>query len=129
MFGDAGEALEKGIGFKRSAWPILIRVAWVAFVTGHVLWVCGFLTALGLASPFAKASDVEKLLRAQEISARISMQQELRVQIRAWCIAQDPEIRQVAWDRIDQLRSELLEIARLQTPEPSCPHPTASIER
>lgn len=124
------KTLEQGLGLKREHQKILIRTGWVFFVTGHVLWVCGWLTAMGLASPFASAADVDKLLRAAQVNARISMQTELRVQIRAWCIAEDPEIRQLAWRRIDELRSDLLEIAKIQTPEPECRATvTAAVER
>lgn len=125
MLDIAAAALEKGLGLRREHQRLLIRTGWVLLVSAHVMWVCGRLAFLGLASPFAQAADVDKLLRAAEVNARISMQQELRVQTRAWCIAQDHEIKDIAWRRIDELRNDLFEIAKIQTPEPSCPLPTA----
>lgn len=127
MLDMAAKALEEGLGLKREHQRVLIRTAWVLFVSGHVLWVCGWLAAMGLSSPFAQAADVDDLLRASRVNARITMQTELRVQIRAWCLAEDPEIRQLTWRRIDELRTDLLEIAKIQTPEPVCnvPRPDA----
>lgn len=120
MFGNVGEALEKGVGFRHSAWPILIRVAWVLFVTYNLARALGWLAYLGFASPFAKASDVEKLLRAAEVNARISMQQEIRVQTRVWCSNADADVREFAYRRIEELRRDLHEIAKVPTPEPNC---------
>lgn len=120
MFDAAQKALEEGMGLKREHQRMLIRVGWVLIVSGHIAWVCGFLASIGLLAPFARAGDVEKLLRASEVNARISMQSELRVQIRAWCVATDDEIRALALRRIDELRSDLLEIANMRTPEPRC---------
>lgn len=123
------KVLEVGLGLKRDHLRVIVRVGWVLFVSGHVAWVCGVLAGVGLASPFASAADVDKLLRAAQVNARISMQTELRVQVRAWCIAQDQEIKQLAWRRIDELRNDLLEIAKIQTSEPECRATTAAVER
>lgn len=89
------------------------------------MWVCGFLAAIGLASPFARASDVDKLLHAAEVNARISMQSEIRVQTRLFCQTSDEEVKASAMKRIDELREELWEISRIRLPDPQCLRGTA----
>lgn len=123
MFDAIAIALETGMGLKREHQRVLIRVGWVLGVSFHIAWVCGLTAVVGLSTPFARAGDVEKLMRAAEVNARISMQQELRVQTRLWCTTQDPEIRSVAYRRIDELRHDLFEIAKTSTPEPTCSKP------
>jgi membrane protein YdbS with pleckstrin-like domain len=123
MFELAAKALEEGMGLSRAHQRVLWRVFWVLGVSGHILWVCGFLTAVGLSSPFARADDVDKLMRAAQVNARISMQQELRVQIRTYCATSDDDIKALAMRRIDELRNDLFEIAKIRTPEPQCQTP------
>jgi hypothetical protein len=123
---DAERALTIGLGLKPGHWKVLVRTGWVLFVTFHIARAAGWLAAFGFMSPYANAADVEKLLRAAEVNARISMQTELRVQIRAWCSTNDGEIRALAWNRIDELRHDLREIAKLDTPEPTCAAPAAT---
>jgi hypothetical protein len=123
---DADEALSTGLDLKPRDKRILIRTGWVLFVTLSQAYGFGLLTYVGFASPFAKASDVDKLLRAGEVSARISMQQELRVQTRVWCTNPDADVRMYAEKRIEELRRDLHEIAKLQTPEPRCEQVSAS---
>lgn len=125
MFGGLLIALETGLGLKREHQRLLVRTCWVLFVTGHVMWVCGFLAAIGLASPFARASDVDKLLHAAEVNARISMQSEIRVQTRLFCQTSDEEVKASAMKRIDELREELWEISRIRLPDPQCLRGTA----
>lgn len=120
MLTELAAALERGMGLKVEHQRLLIRVGWVAFVSGHVLWVCGFLTTFGLASPFARAGDVEKLLRASEVTARLQMQNEIRLQVRNYCQSTDQDIKALALKRIDELRVELFEIAKIRVPEVSC---------
>lgn len=117
---DAEKALSVGLGLKPAHWRILIRVGWVLIVSLHIAHVRGWLIVVGIASPYASASDVDKLLRASEVNARISMQQELRVQVRLWCTTPDAEIRSSALHRIDELRNDLRDIAKVETTEPTC---------
>lgn len=114
------KGLEAGLGLKREHQKILIRTGWVLFVTYHIARAAGWLAPLGLASMFASASDVDKLIRASEINARISMQNEIRVQTRNYCETDDVEIRASALKRIDQLREDMWEIAKVRVPEPQC---------
>lgn len=120
MLSQLSQALETGMGLRREHQRVLIRTGWVLIVSGHIAWACGWLASFGLAAPFARAADVDKLLRAAEVNARISMQQEIRVQVRAYCQTTDEEVRLLTLKRIDELRTELWEIAKIQTPAPQC---------
>lgn len=110
----------ENLGIKREHQTVFFRISWVVAVTGHMAWVCGFLAGFGLAAPFARASDVDKLLRASEVNARISMQNEIRLQVRVLCQSDDDDIRASAMRRIDELRDELWEISRIRVPDPQC---------
>jgi hypothetical protein len=89
---------------------VITRTAWVAFVTFHILWVCGWLTVAGLSPPFAAAADLERLQARIDISARISLAQELRVQMRARCLAHDSEIRASIERLIETLQVQYVSI-------------------
>ena len=122
MLSEMASALETGMGLKVEHQRLLIRTLWVLAVTTNMLWVGGLLAFVGLTAPFAKASDVDKLLRAAEVNARISMQNEIRLQVRVYCSASDDDIRNSAMRRIDELRDELWEIAKVRVSDPQCPH-------
>jgi hypothetical protein len=50
----------RNMGLSRDQQVLITRAAWVLFVTFHILWVCGWLSILGLAPPFAVAADAAK---------------------------------------------------------------------
>jgi hypothetical protein len=54
------ELVLKSLGLTQPQLQFLTRAAWVIFVSFHILWVCGWLTALGLMAPFASAQDLVK---------------------------------------------------------------------
>jgi hypothetical protein len=113
-------AIFENMGIKREHQRAVVRVLWVLAVTGHMLWVCGFLAALGLVAPFARAGDVDKLLRATEVNARLSMVNEIRVQTRAYCQTDDNELKGSARRRIDELREELWQVSQIRVADPQC---------
>lgn len=125
----AGDALVTGMGLKPQQIKLLIRVGWVLGVSFHMAWVCGWLVAFGLASPFARAGDVEQLQKAARVSARLNLQTELRIQIRVWCTHGDDEVKRAAYGNIQRLRIDLEDIAGVKEPEPSCPTTTISSAR
>jgi hypothetical protein len=115
------DLIAEGFGLTRDQRRLLIRIAWVLGVSGHIAWVCGFLSIIGLASPFARADRVEKLERSAQISARISLAQEYRVQVRAYCVV-DERYKEGVLIIIERIRSDYTEITNGQTlPEPRCP--------
>lgn len=38
----------------------LIRSGWVLFVTGHIMWVCGWLTFMGVSPPFVQSQELSR---------------------------------------------------------------------
>lgn len=109
------------LGIKREHQGKFFVAAWVLGMTGHAAWVCGFLAAFGLASPFARAEDVDKLKRAALITARIQLQGEIRAQTKAYCSISDAVTREYILRRIDSLRGELYELTQVNEPSPTCP--------
>jgi hypothetical protein len=110
--------LSEGFGLSPDQRRMLLRILWVIFVTTHILWVCGFLAIFGLPSPFAKASDVERIAQSADISARISLAQEIRTYAAARCKADDQEPYNRIIERL-QIDYELITGARYA--EPRCP--------
>jgi hypothetical protein len=49
--------LDEVLGLDPDQRRTVFRVAWVVLMSGHILWACGWLTALGF-SGFAKADDL-----------------------------------------------------------------------
>lgn len=41
----------------------IMRTGWVVFVSAHIMWVCGWLAPLSLASPFAHADVLAQLTK------------------------------------------------------------------
>lgn len=60
MIEEISEGL-KVLGLNREQGRLFLRVAWVLFVTFHIAWVCGWLTAFSLNAPFAAAQDFASL--------------------------------------------------------------------
>lgn len=111
-----------GLGLKPHHWKVLIRVGWVVFVSFHIAWVCGWLVTFGLLSPFARAADVSEIQKTLRVSAEIQVQAELRIQKSLWCNNTDERVRNAIMQRIDELRRNLREIAKIEdgTDEPRC---------
>jgi hypothetical protein len=114
--------LAEGFGLTRDQQQLILRVLWVIAVSGHIAWVCGFLAFAGLQSPFARASELEKVAQAAKVSARISLQQELRAQTRLACSLSDPGQRATVERTIDKLREEYRAVTGGESyPETICP--------
>ncbi len=122
MLDKAGTALVVGMGLKPTHVKVLIRVGWVSIVSIHIAWVCGWLGFVGLATPFARAADVQDIQKTLRVSAEIQLQSELRAQKNMWCKNTDEKTRETIMHRIDELRRNLREIARIEdgTAEPQC---------
>jgi len=117
---DAERALSLGLGLRTAHWRILVRVGWVLFVTFHIARAAGWLVVFGFAVPFASATDMEDLKRAATITARLQIQDELRAQEYVYCRETDYGRRQVYFRRIEDLREELREVAKIEWPETKC---------
>jgi len=114
--------LSDGFGLSIAQRQLLIRVLWVLGVSTHIAWVCGFLGVVGLAPPFARAERVDRLEQSAQIAARISLQQEYRVQVRAYCLVDEPA-KDGVLRTIDRIRADYSTVTegKESLPEPRCP--------
>jgi hypothetical protein len=105
-------ALGAAMGLTKENVSLFLRVGWVIIVSSHIAYVCGWLAFVGLTvgQPFARAADIQEIQRTMRVSARISLQTEIRAQARAYCVLTDEQARDVVRERIERLRLELLEI-------------------
>lgn len=60
------DLLTEGFKLNLNQRGLLIRVGWVMLMSIHVAWICGFLTAFGLAPPFAAAADLQPITKRVE---------------------------------------------------------------
>lgn len=111
-----------GMGLKRSQQQLILRSMWVAIVSTHILWACGLLAMIGLPSPFARAATVEDLAHTVQVSARLQLTQELRVQTLYWCAAKEAEQKLAVEQTLNRLRDEYRRVTSGETPpEFRCP--------
>jgi hypothetical protein len=114
--------LSLGLGLNRNQQQTVLRTLWVIAVSGHIAWICGFLTPLGLAAPFARADAVEDLTRTAALTARLQLTQELRVQTLYWCQAKALGQREAVEQTLDRLREEYRRVTKGESaPEFKCP--------
>lgn len=114
------DLLSEAFGLNKGHRQMLLRIGWVLVVSTHIAWACGWLVTFGLIG-FARAADVEQLQRTVEISARIQLAQEIRLQVRARCTLTDQQMRDSVQRAIDNLQNEYARITAGQRyPEPSC---------
>lgn len=107
----AGEALARGMGLKPQQVALLFRVGWVLIVTTHIAYVCGLFAWFGWsAAPFASAADMAEIQKSMRVTARISLQQEIRSQVAAWCALPSGPPREAIYQRIESLRIELKQV-------------------
>lgn len=133
------DTLCEGFGLNKERRSFLVRALWVIFVSGHIAWVCGFLAAAGVASPFAtagevadkykdiaakqdaaaaKADRIEKLLQKQLIRSKATEIREVVLQI---CVAQTRGEKVRLLEKKDDLQTEYSELTvGFKYPEPPC---------
>lgn len=133
------ETLSEGMGLNKERRAFLLRALWVIIVSGHIAWVCGFLGALGLATPFATAGDMETKYRevsakqdvAAAQTARIeellqkqlqrSKSTEIREVLLQICVATTSSEKARLLDKKEGLQTEYAEISKgVRYPEPPC---------
>jgi len=111
MFKEAGEVASEGFGLTPKQRQLIIRVLWVLAVSLHISYVCGLLALAGIgAAPFARAEDVDDLKKANAVTARIQIIQELRVQKRSYCLISDERTKDSIMRYMLRLQGELKEI-------------------
>lgn len=114
------DLLSLGMGLNRGQQQLIIRTLWVIIVTTHILWACGLLGFMGMASPFARATDVEDLRRATQVIEKIQLTQEMRVQTIYLCRAKDQDEKLAVEQALDRLRDEYKRITGEVAPEYKC---------
>jgi hypothetical protein len=113
-------AISTGFALDRKQQALLLRVLWVLVVSLHIAWACGWLTAVGLVG-FARANEVSQIQQTVNASARVTLSQEIRAQIRARCSTTDQNISDSLTRYIDSLQFEYERIAGQRYPELPCP--------
>lgn len=116
----AFSALVAGFRLSRKDQALILRVLWVLTVSIHIAWACGWLTAIGLVG-FARADDVSQVQKTVNASARVTLSQEIRAQIRVRCVSTDQNVVDSLTRYIDSLQVEYERIAGQRYPEAECP--------
>ncbi len=114
------EFLSKGLGLTREQQGLIMRSAWFAIVSFHIMWVCGWLGAIGLAAPFAHSEDIRRAvieLRTDRIERLEHDILQLRV---SQCQASNPEAKRQYGERLNELISRFQAIAQREPRVPRC---------
>lgn len=96
-------------------WRIAVSLS-IAGIFLYILWSLGALGMPGL----ALASDVNDLKRTADLSARLQLANEIRIQARARCSVTDAA-RDGIERYIESLQAEYERITGARYPEPRCP--------
>ncbi len=112
-------ALAAGFNLNRRQQALMLRVLWVLFVSIHIAWACGWLSALGLVG-FARADEMSKVQQTVNASARVTLSQEIRAQVRVRCASIDQNVVDSLTRYIDSLQIEYERIAGQRYPETTC---------
>ena len=118
----AFSALSAGFGLNRRQQALVLRILWVITVSIHIAWACGWLSAIGLIG-FARANEVSQIQQTVNASARVTLSQEIRAQIRVRCSTTDQPIIDSLTRYIDGLQLEYERIAGQRYPEIPCKPP------
>lgn len=123
------DSLCEGMGLNKERRAFLMRALWVIFVSGHIAWICGFLTGLGLTSPFVRAGDldtkyaeitakqvsadqraarIESLLQKQLLRGKATEIREVLLQI---CVAKTSSEKDRLISKKDDLQTEYAELS------------------
>ncbi len=93
----------------------------------HIAWICGWLVVFGVASPYARADDMQRLASSVatlqknvNIGTRISLGREIRDQMAVRCHTTDESALQGLSNYIESLQSEYLDLTGQRYPETIC---------
>lgn len=130
--------MKKGLSLNTEQEGIIIRAGWVIVVTGHIAWVCGFLTFIGLSSPFVAAGEIEQfkvvqtakldsLIAKQEASERLLTRtlaqgkaREIRETLTRICVAKTSAEKARLNEDKDRLQDEYMALTGAHFIEPPC---------
>jgi hypothetical protein len=119
----AFSVLSAGFNLNRRQQALILRVLWVLFVSIHIVWACGWLSAIGLVG-FARADDVNRVQQTVNASARVTLSQEIRAQFRVRCASTDQNVVDSLTRYIESLQFEYERIVGQRYPEAACPSKT-----
>ncbi len=119
---DPVQLISEGFNLNPRQRSLFLQIAWVSFVTFHILWVCGWLGFAGLATPFARAADFNQLQASSNITASLSIAQEIRAQVQLLCETLNPTSRNAIITTIDKLQVDYIRYSpsHQSYPLPSC---------
>lgn len=135
---EALNILKRGMKIDHEQEGFLIRVFWVVAVTGHIMWVCGFLAAVGLNSPFVQAGELQQFKAEQsaKLDALIAKQdgaesllkrtlaqgkaREIRDTLTRICEAKAPADKTRLNEDKDRLQEEFMSLTGYLYIEPPC---------
>lgn len=128
---DASDLASEGLGLTKKQRTLIIRVLWVLGVTSAIFYMLGAFSAIGLASPLAKAADVKEVreevaeIKQQvAITARLQLIQEIRVQKRVYCSNDDDQVKASTLRYLYALVDDLKKVSNIQeSPIPDCGKP------
>lgn len=88
----------------------VIKVGWRMAIVGHIAWVCGWLTFVGIPAPFASADEVAGIGRKTDVLLRAAIDTSLRGLLEARCqvtgrreldvITREIEIQKAEWHSV-----------------------------
>lgn len=118
------ELFWSALGLSPEQRALIARSIWVMGVSGHILWVCGWLAPVGLASPFAQADEVNNQVKhiiREELSAkRQSDLPGLMLDAKQKYCAASGEARRLHFTTYNALRAEYYKLTQLEYPDPPC---------
>lgn len=73
---DAVDLTSRAFGLNKKQQVILLRVLWVMAVSGHIAWICGWLTPFRITPPFVSVIDAQASMQ-DERDRRVKDRQEI----------------------------------------------------
>lgn len=109
------------LGLNAEQRVFLMRSAWVAFVSIHILWVCGWLTPVGVSSPFAHSDSLDTLTKLVMEDRIDRLQREILNTRASQChAAPDSATRELHKEILDDLWAKYKKLALADPRVPRC---------
>lgn len=104
-------------GFTDKQLAATVTLLWRLLVTFHIAWVCGFLISFGFNPPFVAAADVKELdskvktlTAATQLTTKLSLLREIRIQKTLLCTLTDPKLLDGVIYTLDRLKEYYREL-------------------
>ena len=138
---EAVDLTSRAFGLNKKQQAVFIRIIWVLAVTGHIAWVCGWLSPFRISPPFVYLDDANRGMQEerdrrvkdrQELEGALGdvrknanaglgivVNRELREEMVAFCFAKQAE-RDAMREYIDYLEALYRTLHSRDYPEPAC---------